>query len=178
MRVTHASQAQDGKRLTYHGISHPRWSTPAAPMFDATSMPRKNTYRPTASPLHSADLAVAERQKDERKEVRKANKVFHRSQAKINPRAVILRKQDGSVAGLTFKHADAVTITRVVPTHKPLSKKVDIDSETLTKIRATAIESKPVGSDLLGHRTESGLIHSVATSTTPTMAERLARFRR
>lgn len=121
---------------------------------------------------------MAERQKAERKAIRKADKVYTRSQAKINPRPVILRKQDGTVAGLTFRHASAVTINRVVPMHKPLSTKVDIGSETLTKIRATVIESKPVGSDLMGHKTESGLIHSVAQSSVPTMAERLARFRR
>lgn len=136
MRVTHASQTQDGKRLTYHGPSHGLWSTPSAPTFDRVGMPKRNTYRPNAGPLHSADLAVAERQKAERKAVRKADRVFNRSQAKVNPRPVVLRKPDGSTVP-TFKHPAAITARIVQPKHQ-IGKSVDLATFT-----ADAVHAKP-----------------------------------
>jgi len=97
-------------------------------------MPKRNTYRPNVEPIHYSDLAIAERLKSERKAVRKANRVYHRSQAKINPQPVVLRKADGSTR-ITFNHASAIT-ARVVQQPRALSKKVDIALATAEPVRA------------------------------------------
>lgn len=136
MDAKHASETQPGKRLTYHGPNHVRWSTPAAPTFDAIGMPKRNNYRPQASPIHSSDVAIAHEAKARRKEERKANRVYARSQGKFHPRAVVLRRADGSTLP-TFKHAEAMT-ARVVQPKRQIGKTVDLAHVTQDATHAKA----------------------------------------
>lgn len=125
MKAKHASDTADGKRLTYHGPAGARWSSPAAPTFDAVGMPKRNTYRPQSSPIHSSDIAMAQAMRDTRREVRKANKVYTRSQAKVNPQPVTLRRPDGIKVAVTFDHPSAIT-ARIVQSTRQIGKTVDL----------------------------------------------------
>lgn len=137
MEAKHATDTADGKRLTYHGPSNGRWSSPAAPTFDAVGMPKRNNYRPESSPIHSTDVLIAQQQKDNRRAVRKANKVYTRSQAKVNPQPVTLRRPDGIKVAITFDHPSAIT-ARIVQTKRQIGKTAD-----LAHVSSEAIHAKP-----------------------------------
>jgi hypothetical protein len=96
-------------------------------------MPKRNTYRPNVEPIHSSDVAIADAMCDNRKAVRKANNVYTRSQGKVNPRPVVLRRPDGTKAAITFKHAEAIT-ARIVTQPRQIGKTVDLSTVTQSAV--------------------------------------------
>lgn len=118
------AHANDARRTVYRGINHPRHATPAAPLFDATSAPTRNRYRPNPEPTHYVDAAIAQTIKAIATSRRSAMRLHAKvsAAAACTPRPVRLIAPDGTVKRATFAHPDAITRPVCVIKRADLSK--------------------------------------------------------
>lgn len=142
------SHAANAVREVYHTPQYGRWSTPAAPSFDAVGMPKRHTYKPQASPLHYADQAIAADCKIAAKSRKSATKLHAKVAAKsaAHSRPVRLIRADGTAIAATFKHPDAIRADAHVIKRADLSKATDQRLATITNtvaLPASAIVQYP-----------------------------------
>lgn len=144
-RNIHAANAV---REVYHTPQYGRWSTPAAPSFDAMGMPKRHNYKPQATPLHYADQAIVDASKVAAKSRKSATKLHAKVTAKsaAHSRPVRLIRADGTAIAATFKHSDAYRADAHVIKRADLSKVTDQRLATITNavtMPASAIVQYP-----------------------------------
>lgn len=119
----------------YHTPTYGRWATPAAPTFDATGMPKKNNYKPQATPLHYADDHVAKVATSAARSRKSAQKLHAKieSLALHTSRPVRLIRPDGAVIRASMKpEHGAIVAPTVVIKRADLSKVTDQHVKTTT----------------------------------------------
>lgn len=126
----HADEATTiGTRTRISGFSfNPgRWSTPSAPLFDKTSAPRTNTYRPQSDTTSAVDASIA---RDVRA-VSTSRKAARKLHAKVSAKAatvarfVTLRRPDGvAIRHSTDTRFGGRKAATVKVDTRPLSRKV------------------------------------------------------
>lgn len=196
MRTNHAADATERGRIigiAYDSRTRVRMPSDAAPMFDATSAPRKTTYRPPVSAQHYVDAEIAARMRAEKRAVKAANRVQTRIRANALSSGVRLVRPDGQTAGWSFKpeHGAIIRGGTGATSRRPLSKSVKMSRNAQDRIRAgeglaptvgtfypAPVGPKPIGEDLnVDAKVVSRMVQTPARPTAPTLAERLAKFR-
>lgn len=196
MRANHAADATERGRvigIAYDSRTRVRMPSDAAPMFDATSAPRKTTYRPPVSAQHYVDAEIAARMRAEKRAIAAANRVQTRIRANALSSGVRLVRPDGQTAGWSFNpdHGAIIRGGTGATSRRPLSKIATMSRSAQDRVRngenvaelpgtfyPAAPGPKPIGADLNADTVvASRMVQTPARPTAPTLAERLAKFR-
>ena len=196
MQVKHATEASERGRvigIAYDSRTKVRRPSDSAPMFDATSAPKRHTYRPQSGPLHYVDAQLAKDASSARRALKAANRLHTKIETRALSTGVRLIRPDGQTVGLSFnpEHGAIVRGGTGATSRRPLSKAVKMSRNAQDRIRAgegltptvgtfypAPDGPKPIGEDLnVDAKVVSRMVQTPARPTAPTLAERLAKFR-